>query len=134
MSKDQEKNPLVPARLSRHALAGKKDQRVRYRVRQAQKLVPHLENIIFRPILEDFCRVSVLLQDSYEILRVGNLINPDTGELRSSIDTVRKLVETHAKLAEKLGLTPTTLKALSREKLVDIAAKFAEVDDDGESE
>jgi hypothetical protein len=83
---------------------------------------------VFTPILQSFGRVSLLLADAYEKLRDGDLIG-ENGELRPSIDTVRKLAETQARLAKELGLTPLTLRSLGREKSVDLAATFAEVDD-----
>jgi hypothetical protein len=120
--------PLVPAASSRRALSRKRDQRLRRIVRQARRLAPHLDNPVFTPVLQTFGRVSLLLQDSYERLRDGELIGED-GELRPSIDTVRKLAETQARLAKELGFTPLTLRALAREKTVDLAATFAEVSD-----
>lgn len=119
----------VPAPISRP----KKNQRVRRQVRDVQRLVPHLNNPIFRRQLGNLGLTSVLIQDSYEEIRRRGLINPETGELRASIDTIRKLVDSYAKQARELGITPSTLKALGHEKSVDIAAKFAEVDD-GEPE
>jgi hypothetical protein len=80
-------------------------------------------------VLQSFGRVSLLLQDSYERLRDGELIDPESGELRPSIDLVRRLAETQTRLAKELGLTPLTLRSLGREKSVDLAATFAEVDD-----
>jgi hypothetical protein len=53
----------------------------------------------------------------------------ENGELRPSIETIRRLVDTQAKIAEKLGLTPSTLKALRKEKRADLAAVFAESED-----
>ena len=69
--------------------------------------------------------MSLLLVDSYEKLRGQDLIGTD-GELRSSIDTIRKLADTQVRLAEKLGLTPATLRMLGREKLIDLVSALAE--------
>src|SRR5438552_2382110 len=102
-----------------------RDQRLRRIVRQCRRLAPHLDNPAFGPVLQSFGRVSLLLADGYEKIRGADLLNED-GELRASIDTVRKLADTQVKLAEKLGLTPATLKTLGREKPVDLAAAFAD--------
>jgi hypothetical protein len=95
----------------------KKDQRVRRAIRKAIEIAPHLDEQVFTPILEGFARVSILFQDAYESIRNQSLIGPD-GELRSSIEVVRRLAETQARLAERLGLTPGTLRTFSREKTV----------------
>jgi hypothetical protein len=123
----------LPAQPSRRVVRRQKDQRLRRIVRRARTLAPHLDNPAFGPVLQSFGRVSLLLADSYETLRGAELLNAD-GELRSSIDTIRKLADTQLKLAEKLGLTPLTLRALGREKSVDLVAAFAEADSIGESE
>ena len=102
----------------------KRDQRLRRIVRSARRLAPHLDNPVFTPVLQSFGRVSLLLADCYEKLRDGDLLGDD-GELRPSIDTVRKLAETQARLAKELGLTPVTLRQLGREKRVDLAAALA---------
>ena len=49
--------------------------------------------------------------------------------MRGSVDTVRRLAETQTRLAEKLGLTPATLRAMAKEKVIDLAAELAEVSD-----
>ena len=109
------------------AVARKRDERMRRIVRRARSLAPHLDNPIFTPVLQSFARVSLLLGDSYEKLRDGNLIG-DNGELRPSIMTVRALAETQARLGRELGLTPATLKAMSREKTIDLPGAMASED------
>jgi len=105
--------------------ARKRDERMRRIIRRARSLASHLDDPIFTPVLQSFARVSLLLGDCYEKLRDGNLIG-DNGELRPSIDIIRKLAETQARLARELGLTPATLRSMSREKNVDLASAFAE--------
>ncbi len=68
-----------------------------------------------------------MLNDSYEKLRGAELLGED-GELRPSIDTIRKLAESQSKLAERLGLTPASLRAFKREKRVDLIGALAESD------
>jgi hypothetical protein len=99
-------------------------------VRKARRLAPHLENPIFLPLLQSFCCISLLLERGYQSLRDGILL--DEHELRGSVDTVRRLAETQTRLAEKLGLTPATLRAMAKEKVVDLAAELAEDVTDGE--
>jgi hypothetical protein len=122
----------LPARpISRSAVKRQRDQRLRRITRQCRKLAPHLDNPAFGPVLQSFGRVSLMLNDAYERIRNEELLNED-GELRASIDTIRKLADTQAKLAEKLGLTPATLKALGREKRMDLVTALAEGNGDGE--
>ena len=97
-------------------------------VRRARALAPHLDNAAFGPLLQSFGRISLLLADAYEEIRSEDLVASD-GELRSSIDVVRRLADTQLKLAEKLGMTPSTLRALGREKSVtDLVGALAEAD------
>jgi hypothetical protein len=115
----------VPAPpMGRAMVRAKRDQRLQRIVRSARSLAPHLDNPIFTPVLQSFGRVSLLLQDSYEKVRSGDLLDDD-GELRPSINTVRGLAETQMRLARELGLTPLTLRSLGREKRVDLAAALA---------
>ncbi len=131
---------LPAPRLGRTMARVRRDQRLRRIVRSARSLAPHLDNPIFTPVLQSFGRVSLLLQDSYEKLRNGDLLGDD-GELRPSINTVRALAETQMRLARELGLTPLSLRALARERRVDLAAALAghvedaeEVGADGDDE
>jgi len=120
--------PAVPAPVPRKAAKRKKDQRIRAVARHVRRTAPHLDDQVFAPLVQGFARISILLADSYEKIRDQDLIGED-GELRPSIETIRRLVDTQSKLAEKLGLTPATLKALRHEKKADLAAVFAKVDD-----
>lgn len=92
-------------------------------------LAPHLENPVFTPLLQSFGRLSLLLQDAYDRLRLEDRLLGDDGELRTSVDTIRKLAETQARLARELGLTPSTLRALTREKRADLAAALVDIED-----
>jgi len=117
----------APAPIPRRIAKAKRDQRLRRITRELRRLAPHLDDQAFAPILQGFARVSVLLADSYEKVRQMDLIGED-GELRPSIETIRRLVDTQSKLAERLGLTPSTLKAMRKEKKADIVAVFANAD------
>ena len=109
----------------------KRDQQVRRLVRRLRTLAPHLDNPAFAPTLQSFARVSILLERGYAFLRDRDVIADD--EIRPSYDSVRRMAETAARLAKELGLTPSTLRSMSREKTVDLAAHFAERNDDDES-
>jgi hypothetical protein len=118
----------APSSVPQRRAKRRKDQRVRAVARQVRRTAPHLDNQAFAPLLQGFARVSILLTDAYEKIRDQELLGPD-GELRPSIETIRRLVDTQSRLGEKLGLTPATLRALGSEKKADLAAAFAEVED-----
>jgi hypothetical protein len=122
--------PPRPRPVSRIAVRRYRDEQIRRGVRKARRLAPHLENAIFLPLLQSFCRVSLLLERGYQSLRDRSLLDEE-GELCASIDIVRRLAETQTRLAEKLGLTPATLRAMAKEKVVDLAAELAEDVSDG---
>ncbi len=122
--------PARPRPESRMAVRRHRDEQIRRGVCKARRLAPHLENPIFLPLLQSFCRISLLLERGYQSLRDGSLLDQD-GELRGSVDTVRRLAETQTRLAEKLGLTPATLRAMAKEKVIDLAAELAEDVSDG---
>jgi hypothetical protein len=123
----------VTTTISRSAVRRQRDQRLRRIVRECRRLAPHLDNRAFGPVLQSFARVSLLLADSYEKIRGAELLD-ENNELRPSIDTIRRLADTQAKLAEKLGLTPATLRAFGREKPVDLVGALAENNDGREAE
>ncbi len=96
----------------------KRDQQVRRFVARIRTLAPHCDNPVFAGSLAAFARVTLMLERSYAFIRDKDVVGED-GELRPSVDTVRRLAETQSRLAKELGLTPTTLRALSREKVLD---------------
>jgi hypothetical protein len=106
----------------------KRDQQVRRFSRRICALAPHLDNPLFAPLIAAFARTSLMLERGYTFLRDHDVIGED-GELRPSIDAVRRLAETQVRLAKELGLTPSTLRSLSQGKTIDLAARFAEHDD-----
>jgi hypothetical protein len=77
--------------------------------------------------VEAFGINSLLVRDSYALLRERGLLN-ENGELRSSIDTLQRLMGLQLKLARELGLTPAVLGKIRNEKPVDLAGAFAETD------
>jgi hypothetical protein len=81
--------------------------------------VPHLDgNPAFTQTLRSFVRVSILLERGYQFLREQDIVGDDK-EIRSSYDAVRRMAEAAARLAKELGLTPSTMRALSHEKVLD---------------
>lgn len=110
---------------TRPRIPRKRDEAIRRFVRRCRSLAPHLESATYAPLLQSFGRISLLLARGYENLRDGEIIGAD-GELRPSVDAVRRLAETQTRIAKELGLTPLTLRALSREKVVDLASEMAE--------
>jgi hypothetical protein len=110
--------PRMPAKRRR-------GEQVRRFCRRLRSLAPHLDNPAFAPLLQSYAKVLLLQSRVYEAVRAGEIVGPD-GEIKTSVDSVRRLAETSARLARELGVTPLTLRALSREKNADLAASFAE--------
>jgi hypothetical protein len=111
-------NQITPAKPQPRGIPRKRDQQVRRFIARIRTLAPHCDNPVFTPALAAFARVSLLLERAYAFVRDRDVIG-ENGELRPSVDAVRRLAETQSRLAKELGLTPTTLRALSREKVVD---------------
>ena len=106
-----------------------RDEAVRRLMCGIRTLAPHVDSRIYTPTLQSFARISVLLSDCYELIRRQELIGPN-GELRPSVDTVRRLALTQVHLAEKLGLTPSSLREATHERtavdMLDAAAERIE--------
>jgi hypothetical protein len=118
----------VPARPpSTSATRRKRDQRLRRFRRQLLVVAPHLDDPKFRPLLSSFGRITLLAADGYELLRSSGLTN-ENGELRSSVDTIQRLIGQQLKLANALGLTPAALGKLRNERPIDLAAAIAEAE------
>jgi hypothetical protein len=123
-------SPPLPSPVSRRntALARRKrDQRLRRSRRELLKVAPLLADAKYSPLVNSFCRVSLLAADGYELLRNGGLLDAN-GELRSSVATVNQLIGQQLKLARELGLSPSAVSKLKKDKL-DLPAAFAEVED-----
>ncbi len=69
--------PARPRPVSRTAVRRHRDEQIRRGVRKARRLAPHLENPIFLPLLQSFCRVSLLFERGYQSLRDGSLLDED---------------------------------------------------------
>jgi hypothetical protein len=119
-------SPVVPHRNSAIARR-KRDQRLRRSRRELLKVAPLLADAKYSPLVNSFCRVSLLAIDGYELLRSGGLLD-ENGELRSSVTTFNQLIGQQLKLARELGLSPSAVSKLKKDKL-DLPAAFAEVED-----
>lgn len=103
----------------------KRDDQVARLVRRVRKFSPALDDPRYGPLLASFARISLLALDSYEFLRT-NGIGGENGEIRSSVETVNRLIGGQLKLATALGLTPASLAKVRNEKPADLAALLAD--------
>ncbi len=106
----------------------KRDQRVRRFRRQLLAVAPHLDDPKFGPLTQSFARLSILASDIFDHLREMGIVNDD-GEIRSSsVDALRKLIDSQVRLADKLHLTPAAQGRLNRDQPFDLAAAMAAED------
>ena len=110
---------IAPVKGQPRGMARKRDQRIRRYVSRLKAYAPHLDNPAFAATLRAFAEINVLLEAGYAVLREQGVINPGQSEIRSSYDAVRRMADTAARLAGLLNLTPATLRAISREKVLD---------------
>ena len=78
------------------------------------------------PIIRTFAYISMVLDRAYMRLDATDLINPKTGELRYSVDVLRRLAETQMVLALELKLTPRS----TRVGVMDLAGAIADAKDE----
>ncbi len=104
VSKFTKQPPVVPLR-SPTRVQRKRDQATRATVRRLRALCPHLDKPEYTPLIRSYARLSVLIERGYEVLRDGRIVDAK-GELRQSLDLLRRMMSTQAALAEKLGLSP----------------------------
>jgi hypothetical protein len=105
-----------------------RDQRVKRLARQTIITCPHLDEPKYRPLVASFARISILALDSYEFLRERGLVG-ENGELRSSVETVNRLLSAQLKLAAALGLSPATVGRFRNERPADLVSALAEHDE-----
>lgn len=58
--------------------------------------------------------ITLLIRDSYAAIKNQSLFNSQTGELRGSLDTIRRLAETQKNLANSLCLSPEAARTLEK--------------------
>jgi response regulator RpfG family c-di-GMP phosphodiesterase len=114
---DTELIATTPSRATR-----RRDQKTRYHLRVLLERAPHLNDPRFAPLVRNFLHVSFILERAYQRLANADLISPVTGELRSSVDVLRRLSETHRMLARELKLSPSVV----RHGLMDLAGAIAD--------
>ena len=95
-------------------LKAKRDGRTRYHLRKLRQAAPHLDEPRFTPLCNTFLRITYLLERAYGRIAKEDLISADTLELRSSLDTIRKLAAEQRACARELGLSPSTAAAMTR--------------------
>jgi len=120
----------LPAKtISRSAVRRQRDQQVRRSIRKLRALAGHLDDQRYLPLLRSYCELSLLIERGYTELRDKPLVSTETGELRGSIDTLRRMMDTQRGIARELGLSPTVAASLAK------PVKFLDLDqvrDDGE--
>jgi hypothetical protein len=111
----------------------KRDDRTRYHLRKLFQAAPHLHEERYAPLCRTFIRVTYLLERAYDRIAREDLISTETSELRSSLDTIRKLAAEQRACARELGLSPSTSALMTRNaKTLDLGAlraEFSKVDD-----
>jgi hypothetical protein len=70
--------------------------------------VPRLDKPEFYPLVRGYCICCLQIARVNAALEEGDIISAETGEVRSSVDSLRKLLATQSQLAKELGLTPST--------------------------
>ena len=118
-------NPPSVPRESRALKRRQRDQRLRRVVRQILEIAPYLDDAKFAPLIRSYGLITLKVLDASEALREGSILNAD-GELRSSLTTLNQMLSTQLKIATALGLTPTSVKLIGKDKTIDLAAAFAE--------
>jgi hypothetical protein len=91
----------------------KRDGQVRRLVGQMRRLAPYVDDPRFAPLLRTFAEVTLLIERSYAKLRDVD-VTEDSGGLRGSLDTFRRLAETQRGLARELGLSPTVAATMAK--------------------
>ena len=109
----------------------KRDEAVRRMARRIVTLVPALDRPEWRPLILNYSRVAVLAERAYNHLREAGLLD-DHGELKSSLETYRRLAGELRAQARELGLSPTVAVSLTQMKpMLDLEAlRNAEVVDE----
>jgi hypothetical protein len=78
-----------------------------------RRLAPYVDDPRFAPLLRTFAEVTLLIERSYAKLRDVD-VTEDSGGLRGSLDTFRRLAETQRGLARELGLSPTVAATMTK--------------------
>jgi hypothetical protein len=126
-------NDLTTAKKLPTIRKAKRDGRTRYHLRKLRQAAPHLDEPRFAPLCSTFIRITYLLERAYDRINREDLVSAETSELRSSLDTIRKLAAEQRAAARELGLSPSTAALMTRNaKTLDLdalRAEFSKVDD-----
>jgi hypothetical protein len=107
------------------------DVRLRAVCQQIIKAAPHLDDKRYRPMIMSAARVTLLIERSWDHLaEMDSLVSEQTGELRSSLQTMAQLVSHQTKLFLALGLAPTMAARIAKEArpMLDLEAFRAAAD------
>ncbi len=88
------------------------DMQTRNLARRIIKMAPHLDRPEFYPQVRAWAICCFHVARINAALQEHDVINEETGEVRSSFDTLRKMLATQTLLARELGLTPLSMKDL----------------------
>jgi phage terminase small subunit len=113
--------PPVICRKSHQTIRDRQIWRI---VRGLQLANPHLDDRSFLAVLRSYARLSLLIERGYTHLKERGIVNA-RGELRDSVDTVRRLMLTQAALARELGLTPAARAGLGGRSVFEIPERIA---------
>lgn len=94
-----------------------RDEQIRRFVRKLQRIAPVLHDAKYAAGVRAYGMVTLLLERAYAELKDKPLINPATGEIRPSVDVVRRLAETQKSLGRELCLTPEASVSLAKPAL-----------------
>lgn len=67
---------------------------------------PNLDDDKYRPVVESFARLTIMIVDSYEFITKSGIIAPKSGELRPSMTVLRQLMDSQLRMAIVFGVTP----------------------------
>jgi hypothetical protein len=111
----------------------KRDEAVRRAVRAIRRAVPALQDERFTPLLRSYCTMTIWIERAHARLKDQDVISPMTGELRSSLDTLARLVRSQAAIARELCLTPGQVAQLAKPvtAVLDLEAYRSEDDEPG---
>jgi hypothetical protein len=96
--------PNPPAKRRRR----NRDMKVRRRAMRLGNLAD-LTDLRYRPILADVALVGLLLENAYAAIQKRESLLNESGEICSSVDTIRRLADSYAGLLKLIGLTPLSV-------------------------
>ena len=109
----------------------KRDEAVLALARKVVAMVPAIDKPEYRPMIYAYASLAILCEQAYAHLHEVGVAN-DEGELRSSLTTYGQLTVRLQKLADALGLTPTStiLLATPVRPMLDLACMRNDDDKD----